>query len=70
LTIEEIVELSKRMERETKAVKDELYRYCWYMRGSLSITEAFELSTEDREIIGKIITDNLETTKKSKLPFF
>jgi hypothetical protein len=58
------------MERETKAVKDELYRYCWYMRGSLSITEAFELSTEDREIIGKIIADNLETTKKSKLPFF
>ena len=70
MTIEEIVELSKRMERETKAVKDELYRYCWYMRGSLSITEAFELSTEDREIIGKIIADNLETTKKSKLPFF
>lgn len=40
------------------------------MRGSLSFSEAFELSIEDREIIGKIIEDNLETTKESKLPFF
>ena len=58
------------MERETKALKNELYRVCWFMRGSLSITEAFDLSNEDLEILSRIIKDNLETTKKSGRDFF
>jgi hypothetical protein len=40
------------------------------MRGSITIDEAFALSYEDREIISNIIKENLETTKKSGLPFF
>jgi hypothetical protein len=58
------------MERETKALKNELYRVCWFMRGSLSITEAFDLSNEDLEILSRIIKDNLDTTKKSGRDFF
>ena len=40
------------------------------MRGAVSITEGFLLAPEDREIISSIIKENLETTKKSGLPFF
>ncbi len=40
------------------------------MRGAMSIDEAYALSYEDREIISKLIEENLETTKKSGLPFF
>lgn len=40
------------------------------MRGSITIDDAFALAYEDREIISEIIKDNLETTKKSGLPFF
>ena len=40
----------------------------WYMRGSLSVTEAFMLSPEDRQIISAIIKDNIENVKKTKLP--
>jgi hypothetical protein len=58
------------MERESKAIKDEIYRLCWYMRGSLSFTDAYNLSIEDIDIIGKIVKDNLETTKKTQMPFF
>lgn len=58
------------MERETKAIKDELYRLCWFMRGGLSAQEAHNLTPEDRAIINNIIKDNLETTKKSQMPFF
>lgn len=39
------------------------------MRG-LSFSEAMHLSHEERDIIGEIIKENLETTKKSGLPFF
>jgi len=70
LNLSEIQELSDKMERETKALKNELYRVCWFMRGSLSITEAFDLSNEDLEILSRIIKDNLDTTKKSGRDFF
>jgi hypothetical protein len=40
------------------------------MRGSLTVEQAYQLDYESREIIQAIIEDNLETTKKSGLPFF
>jgi hypothetical protein len=70
LTNEEIIALLGQLEKETKARKDDILRICWYMRGSLSYNEGMMLSRTDQEIINKIIKDNLETTKKSNLPFF
>jgi len=42
----------------------------WYMRGGLSYNQALQLSTTERKIISELIKENLETTKKSGLPFF
>jgi hypothetical protein len=39
------------------------------MRG-MSYQDALNLSYDERLIIGDIIKENLETTKKSGLPFF
>jgi hypothetical protein len=39
------------------------------MRG-LSYSEGMNLSYDEREIVGEIIKENIETTKKSGLPFF
>lgn len=39
------------------------------MRG-MSYQEALNLEFEERLLIGEIIKENLETTKKSGLPFF
>ena len=36
----------------------------------MNYTDAMQLTFEEREIIGEIIKENLETTKKSGLPFF
>ncbi len=36
----------------------------------MSFEEAMTLSYEERTLVGEIIKDNLETTKKSGLPFF
>ena len=70
LSNEEIENLLDKMERESKAIKDSILRICWYMRGSISYDDSMLLSNVDIEIINKIIKDNLETTQKSKLPFF
>ena len=40
------------------------------MRGGLTMDEGFSLSFEDRILINDIIKENLETTKKTQLPFF
>ena len=60
----------ERFDREAKALKEEMLRICWYMRGGITFSEAMDLGLEERELIGKIIKDNMETTKKSGLPFF
>ncbi len=39
------------------------------MRG-MSFAEAMNLSFEERQIVGEIVKDNLETTKNTQLPFF
>lgn len=40
------------------------------MRGGISYVDILNMSESEREAINKIIEDNLETTKKSQLPFF
>ena len=40
------------------------------MRGGLTYNEAMGLSYTERQSIGELIKDNLETTKKSGLPYF
>ena len=67
---EDIIALLERFDREAKALKEEVLRYCWYMRGGLSYSEAMELGYEERQIISNIIKDNMETTKKSGMPFY
>jgi hypothetical protein len=60
----------KEYERDTKALKDELFKLCWYMRGGITISEAFLLTADDRLIISALIEENLKITKDSGLPFF
>jgi hypothetical protein len=70
LTIPEIEEEIAKMERESKALKKDLFKLTWYMRGGLSFTEAYMLDLQDREIISKIVEENLEVAKESGMPFF
>jgi hypothetical protein len=57
------------LDKEARAIKKDALKLCWYMRG-LSYSEGMNLSWDEREIVGEIIKENLETTKKSGLPHF
>jgi hypothetical protein len=72
LTLNEqgIVALLERYDKESKAIKQEVLKTMWYMRGNISYDEAFMLSNQDRDLINKVIEENLETTKTSGMPFF
>lgn len=70
LNYEGVQKLIESMENEVKAIKKNAFSVGWYSRGSISYEDALNLSSEDREIFNKIIDENLETTKKSQMPFF
>jgi len=58
------------MEKESESFRREALQLCWYMRGGLTYDQALQLSVGERKIINDIVKGNLETTKKSGLPFF
>ena len=58
------------MEKETVDIRREALTMCWYMRGGITYDQAMQLSTSERSVISQLVKDNLETTKKSGLPFF
>ena len=72
MTLDEagIVKLIEGYDNESKALKEEALRLCWHMRGGLTYTEAMQIGLVERKIIGELIKEHIETTKKSGLPFF
>ncbi len=69
MTLPEILQESDRLDKEARIIKKDCMKLCWYMRG-ISYAEVMHMSWEEREIIGEIIQENLETTKKTGLNFF
>lgn len=70
LTDQEIVNLLEGYDKETKAIRKESLKISWFMRGGLSYDDVMALSSQERNDILEIIKENMETTKKSGLPFF
>jgi hypothetical protein len=58
------------MEKETQNIRLDVLKLCWYMRGGVTYEEAMQMGQTDRDLIDTIVKENLETTKKSGLPFF
>lgn len=58
------------MDSESIAIKQNAIKMAWYMRGGVSYEDVLNMSAEERKHISKLIEENLETTKKSGMPFF
>jgi len=70
LNPEDIKELIDSMEKEADAIKSSALKYSWYMRGGVSYVDILNMSKKEREIISGIVDENLETTKRTQMPFF
>lgn len=70
LDSDRVIKLVDRMEKECDQIREESIKFAWYMRGGLSYEDAMSLAPNERKIINNLIKDNLDTTKKSGLPFF
>jgi hypothetical protein len=70
LNSDQIAKLVESMEKESNDIRQEALRMAWHMRGGLTYDQALQLSTAERKIIAGLIKENMETTKKTGLPYF
>jgi hypothetical protein len=59
-----------RMDQGAKDIRQQSLKMSWYMRGGASYEDVLQMSSQERDLLTKLIKENLETTKTSKLPFF
>ena len=65
----EVEKLSEQYESSIKNLKHNVYRLGWYMRGGVDAYKLFyDTDVEDLDILGKIVEENIETSKKAKTP--
>lgn len=58
------------MDQEAKTIRADSMRLAWHMRGGATYAQVMMMSADERQIISELVKDNIETTKKSKLPWF
>ncbi len=66
----EIVSHLKGFDNQTKNLKLEIMKICWFMRGGMSWQEALNLSPDERSIAAQLVKENMDTAKKTGQPFF
>jgi hypothetical protein len=66
----EIVKKLEGMDQEAKTIKKRIFEMCWYMRGGITLNEMMQLGVSDIPIMTDVVEGNLETTKKTGMPFF
>ncbi len=68
--MDQMKELGDNLWKEAMSIKYNAQRLAWYMRGGISYNDILNMSSDEIDNLNKIIDENLETTKKSRLPFF
>jgi hypothetical protein len=58
------------MDKDCQTIRQDALKISWFMRGGITYDQTMALSVQERDLINDLISENLETTKKSGLPFF
>jgi hypothetical protein len=67
---EGVQKLLDTMENDSNEIKTSALKLSWYMRGGVSYEDILNMSTYERTQLNEIVKSNLETTKKTNIPFF
>jgi hypothetical protein len=62
--------LGDEMWKEAMNIKFTAQKLSWFMRGGANYNDILNMSMDEIKNLEKIVEENLETTKKSKMPFF
>jgi hypothetical protein len=59
-----------KMDQEANAIRAQSLKMSWFMRGGATYEDVLQMSHSERELLGDLIKENIETTNKTKLPWF
>lgn len=62
--------LGDKLWQEAQSIKFNAQKLSWYMRGGATYNDILNMSSPEIDNLNKIIDENLDVTKKTKLPFF
>ena len=62
--------LFDKYEADVNKIKKIALKISWYMRGGATYEDILNMSSHERDSLSSLVEDNLETTKKTNLPFF
>ena len=57
-------------EEDVNKIRKTALQLSWYMRGGATYEDVLNMSNVERKALSTLVEENLETTKKSGLPFF
>ena len=66
---EGVKKLIEGYDKEVSDIKRICMKLTWYMRGGTSYTDVLNMSYAEREMINKLVEENIELTKKTQMPF-
>ena len=67
---EQIGSYIDQLDKEAAQIREQSLRLTWYLRGGVTYDQVMNMSATERQMINVIAKDNIETTKKSGLPWF
>ena len=67
---EQISSYVDRLDQEDEQIRSESLRLAWYMRGGATYNDVMQMSSTERKLVSELAKENIETTKKSNLPYF
>ena len=67
---DQVEKFAEDMVKQIKGIKKNALKLAWYSRGGASYVDVLNMSSDEIDCLNEMIDDNLDTTKKSKLPFF
>ena len=67
---EQISKFVDTLDKEASSIRADALKLAWHMRGGITYDQVMQLSAAERKMIGDLAKENIETTKKSGLPWF
>jgi hypothetical protein len=58
------------LDKEADQIRAESLRLAWHLRGGGTYEDVMNMSPQERRLVSELAKDNIETTKKSNLPWF
>ena len=69
-TREQVSSYVDSLDKEADQIRAESLRLAWHLRGGGTYEDVMNMSPQERRLVSELAKENIETTKKSNLPWF